>query len=79
MPIYNRFSIYFYPFYLLDNTFDSKKINYEFVDYYDETYEATFIYDKSIIMKVKLSHESSSQINKKQMIKELITNYKLIV
>lgn len=79
LPIYNRFSIYFYPFYLLDNTFDSKKINYEFVDYYDETYEATFIYDKSIIMKVKLSHESSSQINKEQMIKELITNYKLIV
>lgn len=79
LPIYNRFSVYFYPFYSIDNTFDSKKINYEFVDYYDGAYEVSFIYDKSIIMKVKLSPESSSQINKEQMINELIINYKLIV
>lgn len=79
MPIYNRFSIYFYPFYLLDNTFDNKKINYEFTNYYDGSYEGKFMYDKNIIMKVKLSQESSGQINKEQMIKELITNYKLIV
>lgn len=79
LPIYNRFSIYFYPFYLLDNTFDNKKINYEFTNYYDGSYEGKFMYDKNIIMKVKLSQESSGQINKEQMIKELITNYKLIV
>lgn len=79
LPIYNRFSIYFYPFSLLNNSFDNKKIDYEFVDYYNGSYEATFMYDDNIIMKVKLSQESNDQIDKEKMIKELINNYKLIV
>ncbi len=79
LPIYNRFSIYFYPFYCSDDTFDNNKIKYEFIDYYDGAYEATFTYDESIIMKVDLSQKSGKEIDKEQMIGDLINNYKLIV
>ena len=81
LPNYNRFSIFFYPFYLQDkeNTFDNSKIEYEFINYYDGAYEVTFTYSESIIMKVELSQESGNEINKELMIDELINNYKLIV
>lgn len=79
LPIYNRFSIYFYPFYCLDDVFDNSKIEYESINYYDGAYEATFTYNESIIMKVELSQECGKQINKEKMINDLINNYKLIV
>jgi hypothetical protein len=75
LPIYNRLSIYFYPFYCLDDVFDNSKIEYEFIDYYDGAYEATFTYDESIIMKVDLSQECGKQIDKEKMISELINNF----
>ena len=79
LPNYNRFSIYFYPFYCLDDIFDNSKIEYEFINYYDGAYEATFTYDESIIMKVKLSRKCGKQINKEQMISELINNFMMVV
>ena len=62
-----------------DNTFDNSKIEYEFINYYDGAYEATFTYSESIIMKVELSQQSGNEIDKELMIDELINNYKLIV
>ena len=81
LPNYNRFSICFYPFYSQDkdNTFDNSKIEYEFINYYDGAYEATFTYNETIIMKAELSQESANEIDKELMIDELINNYKLIV
>lgn len=79
LPIYNKFSVYFCPFRFSGDTFNNEKIEYEFIDYYDGTYEATFTYDENIIMKVELSRDSSKQIDKEKMIDDLINNYKLIV
>lgn len=79
LPIYNRFSIYFYPFYYQDNVFVNKNIKYEVNTYNDGSYDVIFKYEDSFIMKAKLAKESTSKIDKDQMIKELISNYKLIV
>jgi len=79
LPIYNRFSIYFYPFYYQANVFDNNNIKYEVNSYNDGSYDVIFKYEDSFIMKAKLVKESTSKIDKDQMIKELITNYKLIV
>lgn len=78
-PIYNRFSIYYYPFYYRDNVFDNNNVKYEVITYNDGSYDVIFTYEDNFIMKAKLTKESASQIDKDQMINELITNYMLIV
>ncbi|MDY4788881.1 MAG: hypothetical protein SO253_06245 [Bacilli bacterium] len=76
---YDRFEIYYYPFYVEDGSVINNEIKYDILDYYDGACDIHFKYDDSMIMKVKLSKQSNSQIDKTLLINDLIKNYKILV
>ncbi|GEM_PF-4201582 len=79
LPNYNRFDIYFYPFYSNNINLINNEIEYSILNYYDGACEISFSYDTSVVMEVKISAESNIEIDKEKMINELINNYKLVV
>lgn len=79
LPAYNRFDIYFYPFYLEDLNFINSKIEHSVLDHYNGSCMISFTYGETVLMKVNLSAESNSKINKENLIDELSNNYMLVV
>ena len=79
LPINNEIYVNFYPFNCDKENFNNDEIKYTVTEYYDGKKQIDFEYNETMIIRVKLSSESNSIIDKEKLINELIQNYRVIV
>ena len=79
LPINNQIYVNFYPFNCDKDNFNNDEIKYTVTEYYDGKKQIDFEYNETMIIRVKLSSESNSIIDKEKLINELIQNYRVIV